>query len=30
MLIEALCERWSWYVPNGWGGKVVWAEVTSN
>jgi anti-sigma regulatory factor (Ser/Thr protein kinase) len=27
MLVEALCERWSWYTPEGLGGKVVWGEV---
>jgi anti-sigma regulatory factor (Ser/Thr protein kinase) len=26
MLVEALCERWSWDVSPGWAGKVVWAE----
>lgn len=27
MLVEALCERWSWDVVPGWAGKVVWAEL---
>ncbi len=27
MLVEALSDRWGWYVPHGPGGKVVWAEV---
>jgi anti-sigma regulatory factor (Ser/Thr protein kinase) len=27
MLVEALCERWSWEVVPGWDGKVVWAEL---
>jgi|SRR5450755_3519427 anti-sigma regulatory factor (Ser/Thr protein kinase) len=27
MLVEALCERWSWYTPRGLSGKVVWAEM---
>ncbi len=26
MLVEALCERWSWEVVSAWAGKVVWAE----
>jgi hypothetical protein len=30
MLVEALCERWSWEVVSGWGGKVVWAELQVN
>ncbi len=27
MLVEALCERWSWGTATGWRGKVVWAEL---
>jgi anti-sigma regulatory factor (Ser/Thr protein kinase) len=27
MLVEALCERWSWGTAAGWRGKVVWAEL---
>jgi anti-sigma regulatory factor (Ser/Thr protein kinase) len=27
MLVEALCEQWSWYAPEGLGGKVVWGEI---
>lgn len=27
MLVEALCERWSWGRAQGWRGKVVWAEL---
>ena len=27
MLVEALCERWGYYIPNNQHGKVVWAEV---
>jgi anti-sigma regulatory factor (Ser/Thr protein kinase) len=27
MLVEALCERWSWSTVPGWAGKVVWAQV---
>jgi len=30
MLVEALCERWGWYVPDGSGGKVVWGEVATS
>ncbi len=29
MLVAALCEQWNWDVPPGWGGKVVWAELTT-
>ena len=27
MLVDALCERWGWTVPDGWCGKAVWAEL---
>lgn len=27
VLVEALSERWSWGVVQGWRGKVVWAEL---
>lgn len=27
MLVDALCERWNCEVVQGWGGKVVWAEL---
>lgn len=30
MLVEALCDRWDWEVPPGWGGKLVWAELGVN
>jgi anti-sigma regulatory factor (Ser/Thr protein kinase) len=28
LLVETLSTRWSWYFPQGLGGKVVWAEVS--
>lgn len=27
LLVEALCDRWSWQPARGWAGKVVWAEL---
>lgn len=30
MLVEAVCERWSWHTLPGWPGKVVWAELRTN
>jgi len=27
VLVEAVCERWSWETVPGWPGKVVWAEL---
>jgi len=27
VLVEAVCERWSWQNVPGWPGKVVWAEL---
>lgn len=27
MLVDAVCERWSWAVVSGCAGKVVWAEL---
>jgi anti-sigma regulatory factor (Ser/Thr protein kinase) len=27
VLVEAVCERWSWQSVPGWPGKVVWAEL---
>jgi anti-sigma regulatory factor (Ser/Thr protein kinase) len=27
MLVDAVCEGWGWTVPDGWYGKVVWAEL---
>jgi hypothetical protein len=29
MLVDALCERWGWTTPDGWCGKVVWAEIST-
>jgi anti-sigma regulatory factor (Ser/Thr protein kinase) len=26
-LVEILSSRWNWYFPEGWNGKVVWAEI---
>jgi len=28
MLVEALCQRWGTEAVPGWGGKVVWAEIS--
>jgi len=28
LLVASFSERWGWYPTPGWGGKVVWAEVT--
>ena len=28
LLVASLSERWGWYPTPGWGGKVVWAEIT--
>jgi anti-sigma regulatory factor (Ser/Thr protein kinase) len=27
VLVEAVCDRWSWQTVPGWPGKVVWAEL---
>jgi hypothetical protein len=27
VLVEAVCDRWSWQNVPGWPGKVVWAEL---
>jgi anti-sigma regulatory factor (Ser/Thr protein kinase) len=27
MLVDALCDQWSWYTSEGLSGKVVWAKV---
>ena len=27
LLVEAVCDRWSWSPVRGWPGKVVWAEL---
>jgi anti-sigma regulatory factor (Ser/Thr protein kinase) len=27
MLVQAVCDRWSWQTVPGWPGKVVWAEL---
>jgi len=27
LLVEALSDKWSWYVPEGLGGKLVWCEI---
>jgi anti-sigma regulatory factor (Ser/Thr protein kinase) len=27
MLVDALCDQWSWEVVQGWSGKVVWAVL---
>jgi anti-sigma regulatory factor (Ser/Thr protein kinase) len=27
LLVEAVCDRWSWRPVRGWPGKVVWAEL---
>ena len=29
MLVDALCERWGWTVPDGWCGKAVWAQIST-
>jgi anti-sigma regulatory factor (Ser/Thr protein kinase) len=29
MLVEAVCDHWSWQTVAGWPGKVVWAELHS-
>lgn len=29
LLVEAISDRWNWYRPDGWDGKIVWAEVSS-
>lgn len=28
LLVEAVSDRWNWYRPDGWDGKIVWAEVS--
>jgi anti-sigma regulatory factor (Ser/Thr protein kinase) len=28
LLVEAISDQWNWYQPNGWEGKIVWAEVS--
>jgi anti-sigma regulatory factor (Ser/Thr protein kinase) len=28
LLVDAMSDRWNWYRPDGWDGKIVWAEVS--
>jgi anti-sigma regulatory factor (Ser/Thr protein kinase) len=30
LLVEAISDRWDWYIPNSWGGKIVWCEVSAD
>jgi anti-sigma regulatory factor (Ser/Thr protein kinase) len=29
MLVDALCDQWGWATPDGWCGKVIWAEISA-
>lgn len=28
LLVETVSDRWNWYRPDSWDGKIVWAEVS--